>query len=50
MGIYSSAVGVFPKLTGEGVGIWIMTAADKTEYDKVFKKPNLWVYMGGYDK
>jgi hypothetical protein len=40
----------FPKLTGEGVGIWIMTAADKTEYDKLFKKPNLWVYMGGYDK
>lgn len=39
----------FAKLTAEGVGIWIMTAANEIEYAKLFKKPNLWVYMGGYD-
>lgn len=40
----------FTKMTAEGIGIWIMTAATQKEYDKLFQKPNLWVYMGGFDK
>jgi len=41
---------MFPKLIAEGIGIWILTAATETEYQKLFKKPNLWVYMGGFNK
>ena len=35
----------FPKMTGEGVGIWIMTAATEIEYAKLFKPPNWWQYL-----
>ena len=38
----------FPRMVAEGVGIWILTAANETEYQKLFDKPNLWKYMGGY--
>ncbi len=38
----------FPRLVAEGVGIWILTAANEKEYQKLFDKPNLWKYMGGY--
>jgi hypothetical protein len=40
----------FPKMIAGGIGIWIMTAANKKEYDKLMHKSNLWVYMGGYEK
>lgn len=40
----------FPRLIAEGVGVWILVAATEIEYQKLFQKPNLWIYMGGYDK
>jgi len=40
----------FPRYTAEGVGIWILTAATEKEYKKLFQKPNLWIFMGGFDK
>lgn len=39
----------FPRMIAEGDQIWILTAATEAEYQKLFKKPNLWVYMGGFD-
>ena len=38
----------FPLLVANGVGIWIMVAATDKEYEKLFQKPNLWVYMGRF--
>lgn len=35
----------FPKLVTHGSQVWILTAATQAEYDKLFKKGNLWVYM-----
>lgn len=40
----------FPRMIAEGIGIWVMVAATEKEYQKLFQKPNLWVYMGGFDK
>jgi hypothetical protein len=34
----------FPKLCAHGSGVWIMTAAAHTEYEKLWKPPNWWVY------
>lgn len=41
---------MFPKLVVEGVGIWVLVAATEEEYQKLFQKPNLWVYMGGFHR
>ena len=41
---------IFPQLVGAGVGIWVMVAATEEEYEKLFQRPNLWVYMGGFNK
>lgn len=38
---------VFPKLVANGSRIWILTGATEEEYKKLFKKCNLWEYMGG---
>ena len=35
----------FPRLTAEGVGIWILTAATELEYKKLFQPPNWWTYL-----
>lgn len=35
----------FPKMTAEGVGIWILTAATEHEYKKLFQPPNWWSYL-----
>ena len=40
----------FPRMVAEGARIWVLTAATEEEYKKLFKRPNLWVYMGGYHK
>ena len=40
----------FPRMIAEGIGIWVMVAATEKEYQKLFQKSNLWIYMGGYDK
>ena len=40
----------FPRMVAEGVGIWILVAATEAEYQKLFQKPNLWIYMGGFHK
>jgi len=35
----------FPRLTAEGVGVWIMVAATDLEYQKLFKPANWWQYL-----
>ena len=40
----------FPRLVAEGIGIWVLTAATEDEYQKLFKKPNLWIYLAGFHK
>lgn len=37
----------FPKLMCHGTRIWVLTGDTESEYQKLFKPPNLWVYMGG---
>jgi hypothetical protein len=36
----------FPKLAAVGVGIWILTAANEYEYDKLFQPPNWHYFLG----
>lgn len=38
----------FPKLIANGTRIWVLTAANETEYQKLFKASNLWVYLQKY--
>ena len=40
----------FPRMVSEGEQIWVLTAATEAEYQKLFQKPNLWVYMGNFHK
>lgn len=40
----------FPQFLANGIGIWVLIAATEEEYQKLFQKPNLWVYMGGFHK
>ncbi len=40
----------FPRMIAEGVGIWVLVAATEIEYKKLFQRPNLWIYMGGFHK
>jgi hypothetical protein len=35
----------FPRLMEHGGGIWIMTAANEEQYQRLFKTPNLWDYL-----
>jgi hypothetical protein len=35
----------FPKLSGSGAGIWIMTAADEHEYSVLFRPQNWYHYL-----
>ncbi len=35
----------FPKLCANGSGVWIMVAATKTEYNKLFSKFNWYTYL-----
>ncbi|HUP77616.1 MAG TPA: hypothetical protein VM260_03575 [Pirellula sp.] len=37
---------VFPQLQSKGVGIWIMTAADDYEYQKLFQPYNWYHFLG----
>jgi hypothetical protein len=39
---------VFPQLEKHGSGVWILTAANKSEYDKLFKPSNYWYYLSIY--
>lgn len=36
---------VFPRLSAEGVGVWILTEASDREYQKLFQRPNWWSYL-----
>lgn len=40
----------FTRMIAEGEQIWVLTAATEAEYKKLFQKPNLWVYMAGFNK
>jgi len=40
----------FPQMIAHGERIWVLVAATEEEYQKLFDKPNLWVYMGGFHK
>lgn len=35
----------FPILMENGCGIWILTAANEDQHDRLFKPPNLWDYL-----
>lgn len=35
----------FPKMCANGSGVWIITGADETEYQKLFKPPNWTNYL-----
>ena len=35
----------FPKFTLNGTGIWVLTGDDDKEMDKLFKRPNWWIYQ-----
>ena len=35
----------FPALSGQGVGIWIMTCATESEYKKLFSPPNWHLFL-----
>ncbi len=35
----------FPKLVAHGSGVWVLTAATESEFLKLRKPPNFWVYM-----
>jgi hypothetical protein len=35
----------FPKMSANGTGIWILTAATETEYEKLFKPQNWYHYL-----
>lgn len=36
---------VFPKLCANGSGVWVLTGATESEYEKLFKKFNWWQYL-----
>lgn len=36
---------VFPEFSAKGVGIWILTAATNTEYQKLFRPANWHMYL-----
>lgn len=36
----------FPKICANGSGVWILTANTDSEYDKLFKRPNWYLYTG----
>ena len=36
---------VFPHFAAKGVGIWVLTAASETEYNKLFKPANWYWYL-----
>ena len=38
----------FPKLCSNGSGVWILTAASDHEYEKLFRRPNWWVYLESF--
>jgi hypothetical protein len=35
----------FPRMSAEGIGIWILTAATEAEYNKLFQPPNWWTFL-----
>ena len=35
----------FPKFCANGSGVWVLTAATKDEYEKLFQNPNWVVYL-----
>lgn len=35
----------FPKMTANGTGVWILTAANEYEYNKLFKPFNWYTYL-----
>lgn len=39
---------VFPELCKHGSGVWILTAATETEYQKLFQPPNWHKYCSAY--
>jgi len=41
----SAQLEYFPKLTANGAGVWIMTAATEQEYQLLFERANWWTYL-----
>jgi hypothetical protein len=39
----------FPRLCANGSGVWILVEASETEYDKLFKSPNWFMYLSIMD-
>lgn len=39
----------FPRMVAEGVNIWVLVAATEKEYAKLFERPNLWIYLAGFN-
>lgn len=39
-------VEVFREFAAVGVGVWVLTCATESEYQKLFHEPNWWVYLG----
>jgi hypothetical protein len=39
----------FPCLMANGAGIWVMTAANDEQYDRLFDTPNVWDYLDKKD-
>ncbi len=37
---------IFPQMQSKGVGIWILTAYDDYEYQKLFQPPNWYRFLG----
>lgn len=40
----------FPKICANGSGVWVLTGANKTEYDKLFEGCNWWQYLEYWKK
>jgi len=37
---------VFPKLSANGSGVWVLVAGTEAEYNKLFERPNWYQYLG----
>lgn len=37
---------VFPKLCANGSGVWVLSGATESEYQKLFTRPNWYQYLG----
>ena len=40
----------FPKICANGSGVWILTGSDEHNYEKLFRRPNWYSYLGLWRK